>query len=146
MPKKDKNNINLPVYGITIHQNNCWFLTIIMMIIIKIIKLMIKKKNNNVAIIYGISTIGFFTYFAHFFEINPVYFWNVSGRYRTDDRAILVQMVSKDILSTEMKHIIFLELCLTQYIKYVTLLHWQCLIRFKLQLLILFIIFATSWL
>lgn len=58
-----------------------------------------------------------------FFEINPVYFWNVSGRYRTDDRAIIVQMVSKDILSTEMKHIIFLELCLTQYIKYVTLLH-----------------------
>lgn len=72
-----------------------------------------KKNNNNVAIIYGISTIGFFTYFAHFLEINPVYFWNVSGRYRTDDRAILVQMVSKDILSTEMKHIIFLELCLT---------------------------------
>lgn len=72
-----------------------------------------KKNNNNVAIIYGISTIGFFTYFAHFFEINPVYFWNVSGRYRTDDRTILVHMVSKDILSTEMKHIIFLELCLT---------------------------------
>lgn len=58
-----------------------------------------------------------------FFKINPVYFWNVSGRYRTDDRAIIVQMVSQDILSTEMKHIIFLELCLTQYIKYVTLLH-----------------------
>lgn len=74
---------------------------------------MIKKNNNDVAIIYGISTIGFFTFFAHFFEINPVYFWNVSGRYRTDDGAILVQMVSKDILSTEMKHIIFLELCLT---------------------------------
>lgn len=89
-----------------------------MMIIIKVIKLMI-KKNNNVAIIYGISTIGFFTYFAHFFEINPVYFWNVSGRYRKEDRAIIVQMVSKDILSEEMKHII----CLTHYIKYVTLLH-----------------------
>lgn len=98
MPQKDKNKINLPVYGITIHQNNCLVLTIIMMIIIKVIKLMI-KKNNNVAIIYGISTIGFFTYFAHFFEmINPVYFWNVSGRYRKEDRAIIVQMVSKDIL------------------------------------------------
>lgn len=89
------------------------------MIIIKVIKLMI-KKNNNVVIIYGISIIGFFIYFVYFFEmINFVYFWNVFGRYRKEDRVIIVQMVSKDILLEEMKYII----CLIYYIKYVILLY-----------------------
>lgn len=74
---------------------------------------MIKKNNNNVVIIYGISMIGFFIYFVYFFfQINFVYFWNVFGRYRIDDRVIFVQMVSKDILFIEMKYIIFFELCL----------------------------------